>query len=180
MRIHGHQFTITQLCCLFMYYSFANYLPATNKCFNIGGLLRAALCKKIFRKCGKHVNIERGATFGVGIYVELGDYSGIGKNAVIPCDSKIGKYVMMGPSCHILSVNHVIDSVDIPMMFQGDTPKQSVVIEDDVWIGQNVTIMPGKVISKGSVIAACCVLTKNFPAYSVVGGNPGKLIRSRV
>lgn len=117
---------------------------------------------------------------GVGIYIELGDYSGIGINAVIPCDYRIGKYVMMGPNCHILCVNHIIDSIDVPMMFQGETPRKSVIIEDDVWIGQNVTILPGKVIAKGSVIAASCVLTKNFPAYSVIGGNPSRLIRSRI
>ena len=53
------------------------------------------------------------------------------------------------------------------------------VIEDDVWIGRNVIMTPGRLIKKGSIIAAGCVLSKDFPEYSIVGGNPSKLIRIR-
>lgn len=179
MKIKNHHLRISQLFYLGLYYAIAIHLPATNNFFNIGGALRVSLCKRIFRKCGKNVNIEKGARFGIGINVELGDYSGIGINAVIPSDAQIGKYVMMGPNCYIINCSHVFDSTDKPMMFQGNTPKESVIIEDDVWIGRNVTILPGRTISKGTVIGACCVLTKDYPPYSVVAGNPGRLIRSR-
>ena len=55
-----------------------------------------------------------------------------------------------------------------------------ITIEDDVWIGRNVLMTPGRHIAKGSIIAAGCVLTKDFPEYSIIGGNPGKFIRSRL
>lgn len=64
-------------------------------------------------------------------------------------------------------------------MQQGFTPTKPIVIDDDVWIGRDVTIMIGRHISKGSIIAANCVLTKDYPEYSVVGGNPSRLIRNR-
>ena len=54
-----------------------------------------------------------------------------------------------------------------------------IFVEDDVWIGRGVFIMSGKKIKKGSILAAGTVLTKNFPEYSIIGGNPSRLIKSR-
>ena len=61
---------------------------------------------------------------------------------------------------------------DLPL--KGDT-----VVGNDVWIGQNVTVMPGVHIGDGSIIAANSVVTKDIPPYSIAGGNPCKLIRKR-
>lgn len=65
------------------------------------------------------------------------------------------------------------------MMFQGMTVRKTTIIGEDVWIGQNVTMTPGRHIARRSIIAVGCVLTKDFPEYSVVGGNPSKLLKSR-
>ena len=85
----------------------------------------------------------------------------------------------MGPNCCILPHNHKFDRLDIPMCKQGFSEKKQTVIEDDVWIGRNVIMTPGRKISRGSIIGVGCILTKDFPEYSIVGGNPGKLIRNR-
>ena len=179
MIIHGKKITLLKLVCLCLYYSIGRYLPKTKTFFNIGGVVRYNLCKHIFKSCGKHVNIERGAWFGTGANVEIGDYSGIGINAHIPRDTIIGKYVMMGPNCYILDNNHRFDDVDKPMYFQGHVTRSTTIIEDDVWIGRCVSMTPGRHISKGTIIGMNCLLTKDFPEYSIVGGNPSKLIRSR-
>lgn len=55
----------------------------------------------------------------------------------------------------------------------------NVVIGNDVWIAHGVTIMSGVTIGDGSVVAACSVVTKDVEPYSIVGGNPCKLIRKR-
>jgi acetyltransferase-like isoleucine patch superfamily enzyme len=55
----------------------------------------------------------------------------------------------------------------------------NVVIGNDVWIGRGVTIMSGVTIGDGSVIAACSVVTKDVAPYTVVGGNPCKVIKKR-
>ena len=59
------------------------------------------------------------------------------------------------------------------------TEKKITRIGHDVWIGRDVHMTPSRTISDGSVIAMIAVLTKDFPPYSVVGGNPAKLIKSR-
>jgi len=61
---------------------------------------------------------------------------------------------------------------DLP--FKGDT-----VVGNDVWIGQNVTVMPGVHIGDGAIIAANSVVAKDVPAYHIVGGNPGNVIKKR-
>ena len=162
------------------YYTMA--LPNTSQnqtLMAIWGVIRYALCKHIFRKCGKHVNIERKAWFSSGLDIEIGDYSGIGINAHIPNGTIIGDYVMMGPNCFILDVNHDISDTTRPMCQPGMTEKKITRIGNDVWIGRDVHMTPGRTISDSSVIAMRSVLTKDFPPYSIVGGNPAKLIRYR-
>ena len=61
---------------------------------------------------------------------------------------------------------------DLP--FKGDT-----VVGNDVWIGQNVTVLPGVHIGDGAIIAANSVVARNIPAYHIAGGNPCKSIRAR-
>ena len=125
------------------------------------------------------MNIERKAFFASGIDIEIGDYSGIGINAHIPNGTIIGDYVMMGPNCFILDVNHKVSDADTPMCFQGHVPKKITRIGNDVWIGRDVHMTPGRTIADGSIIAMGAVLTKDFPPYSIVGGNPAKLIKYR-
>lgn len=58
--------------------------------------------------------------------------------------------------------------------FKGDT-----VVGNDVWIGQNVTVMPGVRIGDGAIVAAGSVVTKDVPPYTIVGGNPARVIKKR-
>lgn len=142
-------------------------------------MAKNSMCRNIFAYCGKGVNIEKGASFGLGWNVRVGDNSGLGVNCVIPDGSVIGKDVMMGPNCYIHARNHKFDRSDIPMRLQGYSESKPCIIDDDVWIGRDVTIMVGRHISEGTIIAANSVVTKDFPPYSVIGGNPAKLIKCR-
>lgn len=176
MKIKGVQFSAKKIFFLIVYYRLARFLPS-NK---FGKKIRYICCKRIFKSCGKNVNVERGACFGSGRDIEIGHNSGLGINCCIPSNTIIGNDVMMGPNCYILPHNHAFDRLDIPMWQQGFTEKKQTIIEDDVWIGRDVTMTPGRIIKKGSIIAACAVLTKDFPEYSIVGGNPAKFLKSRL
>lgn len=159
-------------------YGFAQYLPESTAAVKIGQKQLRALCGRlILAKCGCKVNIEKGAKFGSS--VELGNHSGIGVNARICGRCIIGSDVMMGPECMIYTFNHCVDRIDIPMNRQGFTKEKPVIIEDDVWIGARVTILPGVHIGKGSIVAAGAVVTHDVLPYSIVAGVPAKLVRMR-
>lgn len=86
---------------------------------------------------------------------------------------------MIGRELVTIPRNHKIDRIDIPMIEQGYTKATHIVIEDDVWIGDRVTILPGVHIHTHSVVAAGAVVTKDVPEYAIVGGVPAKVIRFR-
>ena len=183
MKIKGVQISFISLVCLALYYGLAQYLPSSFGWFGKPSKwIRYQLVRRIFKKCGKNVNVERKACFGSGREIEIGDNSGLGINSNIPSNTKIGNDVMMGPNCYIIKHNHAFDRTDIPMRLQGYQSKGNVqtVIEDDVWIGMNVLMTPGRHICKGTLIGAGALLCKDFPKYSVVGGNPSRLLKYRL
>ena len=86
----------------------------------------------------------------------------------------IGDNVMIGPNTLITTVGHPLT----PMKRRNHIGiAKPVKIGDDVWIGGNVTILPGVNIGKNVVIAAGAVVTKNVPDNTLVGGVPAKVIR---
>lgn len=112
----------------------------------------------------------------------------------------IGDKLIIGKFCQIAEgvefimngANHVMNSVTTyPFYIMGNgwekvTPrlddlplKGDTVIGNDVWIGQNVTFMPGIKIGNGVIIAANSVVTKDIPDYYIAGGNPAKIIKKR-
>ena len=155
-----------RIICLLFYYGFAQYLPDSYLPIvgKISSAIRIGLVKHIFKKCGKITTINRLAYFGSGRDIEIGDYSGIGAKCVIPKNTIIGKYVISTPMC-----------------FQG-YPKEDpqTVIEDDCWIGTRVIMTPGRKIGKGSILAAGAIVTKDVEPYSIVEGNPARVIKKRI
>lgn len=165
---------------LIAYYIFINKLPSTLMGVNFfSKSIRPFFLKFFFSSVGKEICIENNIYFGKGKDISIGDKSGIGINARLQGPLKIGNYVMMGPNVSIYTENHCTADINTPMMSQGFTDKKQVTIEDDVWIGINVTILPGVTIGKGSVLAAGAVVTKDVPSYTIVGGNPAKIIKRR-
>lgn len=167
---------------LFLFYTVLSKLPSPT--FPILGpffeWLRYINCKKIFKKCGKKVNIGNNAYFGKGLEIEIGNYSGIGVNCKVPDNLILGNYVMMGPNVTIYDSKHNFSRTDMPILMQGMTRANQTIIEDDVWIGSHSIILPGRRIQKGTIIGAGSVVTKDFPPFSIIGGNPAKLIGTRV
>ena len=149
---------------LIFYYTLARWLPrADYPLGNTFKLVRGLTCRCIFEKCGKNINIEKGAYFGFGKHVIIGDDSGIGINARIPGTITIGNQVMMSSEVVILSISHQITDTTKPMCTQGFIDMKPVHIEDDVLIGRRAIIMPGITIGTGSVIGAGAVVTKDIP-----------------
>jgi len=166
---------------LIVYYSFAKHLPSSAHKFGLWALpVRRFICRRIFKYAGKNINVEKGAYFGDGSEIEIGNYSGIGVNCMICGPVKIGNDVMIGPDVIILTQNHKFDRFNIPMWQQGLYSPEPVVISDDVWIGARVIILPGIHIGNGAIVGAGAVVTKDVAEYAIAGGNPAKVIKFRI
>lgn len=173
---------MTRVFFLLIYYCFAQFLPSSYAPI-VGKLcntIRVFCAKHIFLKCGKISTLDRRAYFGNGKDITIDDFSGIGANCTIPSNIVIGKYVMMAPEVYIIDNNHITNDPQTPMCFQGKTTKLATYIEDDCWICARAMIMPGRRIGKGSIVAAGAIVTKDVAPYSIVGGNPAKLIKKRL
>ena len=142
---------------------------------------RGKYCRSFFKESGHTLliedhlrclgagNISLGHDVFINHHVEL-----IAENSFI----QIGSYVRIGQYTTILTLIHEYKEKSRPMFLQKDS-YAGVVIEDDVWIGARCVILPGVKIHKGAVIGAGAVVTKDVPAYSVVGGVPARVIKKR-
>lgn len=101
----------------------------------------------------------------------------------------IGNYVSISDDVKfILGGNHQMNSITtFPLktfLTKSDhhldaTSKGPIIIEDEVWFGTNVIVLSGVKIGKGSIIGAGSVITKDVPPYSIVGGNPSRVLKQR-
>lgn len=139
-------------------------------------------------KFGNNVTISRGVMIrpssyygkDLGYGLEIGDNSSIGPYGYVGCSGKIkiGNNVMFGPKCSLFAENHVFKDTESTIKSQGVNQK-GITIEDDCWIGSNVTILDGVRIGKGSVIGAGTLVSKDVAAQSVLIDKRSKYIKSR-
>jgi acetyltransferase-like isoleucine patch superfamily enzyme len=91
---------------------------------------------------------------------------------------RIGDNFVAARNLSILSSSHNFESPEQLPWDEGKVLRE-VVIEANVWVGLNVTIIPGVRVGEGAVIAAGAVVTKDVPACAVVGGNPARVLKYR-
>jgi len=130
---------------------------------------------------GKNCIIRRGAmllTYGGNI--ALGDYCGVNIYSILYGHGGlvIGDYVQIAAHSVVIPANHGFSSLDIPIWKQ-PLSKKGIQIENDVWVGANVTILDGVKIGRGAVIGAGSVVTKSIMSFAVVTGNPAEVIKIR-
>ncbi|KAJ9631031.1 hypothetical protein H2203_001559 [Taxawa tesnikishii (nom. ined.)] len=113
-----------------------------------------------------------------GTNVQLGANVFINFNCTIidTCVVSIGARTLFGPNVSLYSGTHPTDA-DLRNGTKGPELGKEIVIEEDVWIGGNVVVLPGVRIGKGSTVGAGSVVTKDVPPYSVVAGNPARFIK---
>jgi acetyltransferase-like isoleucine patch superfamily enzyme len=113
-----------------------------------------------------------------GTNVKLGHGVFINFNCTIldTCEVTVGARTLIGPNVSLYSGTHPEDPI-LRNGTNGPELGKPIVIEEDVWIGGNVIILPGVTIGKGAVIGAGSVVTKNVPNFWIAAGNPAKAIR---
>ena len=103
-----------------------------------------------------------------------------GKNCHVGANVSVSSYVMVASNVSFVGSDHDISNPNEVMFYSGRAEMRNILLEDNVWIGHGAIVMDGVSVLEGSVVAAGAVVTKTFPKYSIIGGNPAKLIRSRL
>lgn len=145
---------------------------------------------KIIIKKGTHI---RGilCVFGKKGSIQIGEYSYLGENSRINSISNIyiGKNVLIAHNVNIYdNDSHEIDFYEREIGFKGLLNQGAIFLEgrinaspvsiqDNVWIGMNSIVLKGVTIGKGAIISAGSVVTKNVPPFTIVAGNPAKVIK---
>lgn len=172
---------LKRLLFMILYYGITRHLPEHS--YPRGMIfckIRGMTAGPLLRHCGKDVAINRGAHFGKGVKLSLGNESSLGINARIVGDVVIGDYIGMAHNVFITASNRDFSRTDIPVVHQSLRPDDQVVIENDVFIGSDVTILPGTRIGTGNIIGASAVIPKSTPPWAVVSGNPAKVVKWRI
>ncbi len=130
--------------------------------------LRATLEADVWLKV-----VDQGARF------EIGQYSFIGRGTEFDVSQSviIGDHVLIGPGVFVTDHNHNI-AQNMRIDEQG-CKAAAVIIEDDVWLGAKVVVLPGVTIHRGAVVGAGAVVTKDLPANSISVGVPARVIGER-
>lgn len=116
----------------------------------------------------------------IGDDVSFSEYNHIGAVSYI----EIGNHVLFGSKCYITDHNHGVyngksqSHVSIPPIKRDLTTGGTVIIEDNVWIGDNVVILPNVKIGYGAIIGANSVVTKDIPSCSIAVGAPIKVVKT--
>lgn len=103
-------------------------------------------------------------------------YSYVGKGCCICPRVKIGAYTYLAHEVSIQGGDHLYDKAGVPICFSGRPDMPYTTLEEDVWVGHRSIIMAGIRVGRGAIVAAGSVVTKDVPAYYIVGGIPAKLI----
>lgn len=146
---------------------------------------------------GQYISIGRNTIIGKNVCLQcwdkyqnerfvpillIGENCSIRNGSHITCSNKIiiKNNVRIGPNVLITDNAHGVsnrESLDINPINRPLYSKGPVLIDENVWIGEKASIMPGVKIGKGSIIGANAVVTKDVPSYCVVGGNPARILK---
>lgn len=163
-------------------YIFRDFLLGIFKYFPsaVGVLIRMGLYKVFLKKAGKGLRIAEMVTIKFPEHITVGDNVSFNEYDWIDGNGEIiiGNFVSIGPRVTIVSFEHGVSDLDIPIKRQ---PKElgKITIEDNVWIGAGATITSNVTIGTGSVIGAGAVVLEDVNPYSVVGGVPAKVLKQR-
>ncbi len=147
---------------------------------------RQGMLSELFGKVGKDVVVLPGLTIDVGFLTEVGDNTFINANITLldTYPIVIGSRVQIGPNCGFYPVGHPLEAAGRSFADKATGQARSItrgapiVIEDDVWMGGHVVLVPGVTVGARSVIGAGSVVTKSIPPDVFAAGNPCRVIKS--
>ncbi len=138
---------------------------------------RDALLRRILGDVKGDILIEQPFYCDYGFNISVGKNFFANFNMVVLDEARVvfGDNVFIGPNCGFYTAGHPIDPIERNKGLEFARP---IIVGNNVWIGANVTVVPGVTIGDNCVIGAGSVVTKDIPDNTVAVGNPCKVIKS--
>lgn len=146
------------------------------------GWLNEQAWKRVISHYGAHLIINKGFFVANPKRLETGAHVFFNANVKIYNDEAgvhFGNFVSVGPEVLFITTNYDTSDWKKPMMHNRVRRHKPIVVDDDVWIGAKSTILSGTKIGRGAIVAAGSVVSRDVPAYAVVGGSPARVIKYR-
>ncbi|WP_057914735.1 acyltransferase [Peribacillus muralis] len=140
----------------------------------LGRTFRNFVARQIVEEFGNGIIVDRGANLQERVVLKDGCTVGI--NCLVGVEAVIGKNSKLAPDCMVYTRNKLFHKEE--GKFYDYRPIQPVIIRDNCWIGARVIILPGVEIGESCVVGAGSVVTKSMPPFSVVAGNPAKVMKN--
>lgn len=146
------------------------------------------LCKRYFKNFGKESEFRLGAYAVETHKIFIGDCVVLRPGTMlfasplseIKDQIVIEDFVLIGSGVHVYVSNHEYRNTSVPIFHQGHQEVRPVIIKRGAWIGANSIILPGVCVGENSVVGAGSIVTKDVPEYSVVVGNPARVVKRLV
>jgi len=134
------------------------------------------ILKELLANAGENSVVEPNFFCDYGYNIEFNGFVYVNHNSVfLDCAKiKIGANTFIGPNCGLYTAIHPIDAEE---RIKGNESAKPITIGEKVWLGGNVTVLPGVTIGDRAVIGAGAVVTKDIPSDVVAAGNPCKILR---
>lgn len=159
-------------------------LPFLHWRFYFRDLMRAT-CKKKFRYFADTAEIRPGVYVVGCSKISIGERVVLRPTTMLFADLgregegiTIEDDVLIGSGVHFYVSNHRFNDTKVPIIDQGHSKSQEIVVKKGAWIGANCIILPGVIIGENSVVAAGSVVTKNVLPKVVVAGIPAKIVKN--
>ena len=148
--------------------------------YEICNLIKGLFLRLNGAKVGRRVVFYPGVWITPGRNLVLGDDVDVALDVQIETSGgvTVGDRTLIGYGTKILSRNHKIPANHGTIFGAGHSTGE-VIIGQDVWLGANVIVLPGRTIGEGAVVGAGSVVTKDVAPFTIVAGNPAKLIKVR-
>lgn len=155
-------------------------------CWGVGGWLfrfsprpcfgwRRFILRCYGAKVGRHVHIYNSARIYFPWNFVVGDWSAVGENALIYNLGPVtlGEKVTISHRAHLCAGTHDYTQPDLPLL------KPPITVNDQAWICAEAFVGPGVTVGEGAVVGARAVVVEDVESWSVVAGNPARLLRKR-
>lgn len=158
----------------FIYAAFASKLPSWHK---PSKRFRVYCASKFCAGVDRSANINRGARLSWETVIH--EHGGVGEGSVLSGNVEIGRHVTMGPQCMFITGDHPVPG-DYGVFRDMKPVHARIIVEDDVFLGARVTVLPGVTIGRGATVGAGAVVPKSVAPGAIVVGNPAREIKRRV